>query len=254
MFRKVLIMMAMATSAAVWSGAPFAAAAQAQDPVLKGVERVYQEGKRNGVKIAVFATEDSRRRRVPADHQFQSGDRFELELQTNQRAYVYVVNRTLAGDPGTLRDKGIERIRDDDRRERPRGSAYKLLYPMKNDPRVAEANKPFKLTGFRMDEKPGVEKMFIVVSAKPIDINRYFDVASGDQRKPRPGGDAGRRDDTDDDVLDQLNKDLADWSQNAESALPKGIERDPEGYGVVRDPGKPGVVELTLLHFPARRR
>lgn len=242
MFRKLLILTAVTVAFALPSGARLAAGTQDT-----GVKGVYREAKRNGVKLSIFATDGSKRRRVATDYEFKSGDGFELELETNQRSYVYVVNRTLSGDPGSLGSKGIERIRDDDRRDRPRTPAYKLLYPMKTDPKVAEANKPFKLTGFRMDEKPGVEKMFIVVSAKPLDISRYFDV-NGDQRTGR-----GPRNDSDGDVLDQLNKDLADWSQNAESALPKGIERDPEGYGVVRDTTKPGVVELSLLHFPARR-
>jgi hypothetical protein len=247
MFRKLLILTAVAVAFAVPAGARLAAGTQ-DEASIKGV---YREGKRTGVKVSVFAADAGKRRRVSTDYEFKSGDGFELELETNQKSYIYVVNRTLSGDPGTLNSKGIERIRDEDRRDRPRTTQYKLLYPMKNDPKVADANKPFKLAGFRMDDKPGVEKMFIVVSAKPIDISRYFDV-NGDQRTGGGGRDRGRRDDTDNDVLDQLNKDLADWSQNADSALPKGIERDPEGYGVVRDTGKPGVVQLSLLHFPKR--
>jgi hypothetical protein len=252
MLRNVVLLTAV-TVAFAPSGSGLVAGAQ-DDAAIKGV---FREGKRSGVKVSVFATDGNKRRRVSTDYEFRSGDSFELELETNQRAYVYVLNRTLAGDPSSLGSKGIERIRDDDRRERPPVGPYQLLYPMKNDPRVAESNKPFKLTGFRMDDKPGVEKMFVVVSAKPIDISRYFDV-DGDQRTgnrpPSSGGDRGRREDRDEDVLDQLNKDLADWSANAESVLPKGVERDPEGYGVVRDPAKPGVVELTLLHYGASRR
>ncbi len=250
MFRKLLILAAVVTAFGMPAGARGGAGAQ-EDATVKGV---FREGKRTGVKVSVFATDAGKRRRVSTDYEFRSGDSFELELETNQPSYVYVVNRTLPGDPGTLSSKGIERIRDEDRRERPRTGPYKLLYPMKNDPKVADPNKPFTLAGFKMDDRPGVEKMFILVSAKPIDITRYFDV-NGDQRTGRrPAGGGGNREDTDDDVLDQLNKDLADWSQNAESALPKGIEREPEGYGVVRNPAKPGVVELTLLHFPASRR
>ncbi len=223
-------------------------AAQGDDAALKGV---YREGKRTGVKVSVFRGSGSSRRRVASDFEFKSKDAFELDLETNQKSYVYVLNRTIDGDPNQLSSKGIERVRDDDRRER-QGSRqrYTLLYPKGGDAKTTStANKPFTISGFSMDENPGVEKMLVVVSTKPIDLNKYFDLTNGNQREDRRRADSGRRTDSEDDVLDQLNKDLADWASNAETSLPKGVSRDPEGVGIIRDAAKPAMVELTLRHY-----
>jgi hypothetical protein len=247
--RNATMIVLTACLAGATHGAPVAA--QEEGAELKGV---YREGQRTGVKVVVYRGQGEGRRRVPTDYEFKSGDGFDLELETNQRAYVYVLNRTLVGNPDQLSSKGIDRVRDDDRRDRTgKRARYKLLYPLGNDAKVTSANKKFQISGFKMDNQPGVEKMMVVVSAKPVDLSKYFDV-DGNQRTRRgrasgSEGDSGRHTDSEEDVLDQLNKDLSDWAANAESSLPKGVTRDPEGVGVVRNGDRPGMVELTLRHY-----
>jgi len=214
------------------------------------VKGIYREAQKPGVKYAVYKRNGTDRVRVGADYEFKSDDRFEIELETNKASYVYVLNRTFAGEPGELSRKGIERIRDDDHGGRGSKEKYKLLYPLGKDPKTTSASAPFRLPVMHMDDQPGVEKMFIVVSAKPIKIDNYFDVNGDQRRSPSAGG--GRHVDSEDDVLDQLNKELVSWKDNSEIVQAKGISRDSEGYGVVRDSAKPGMLELTLQHHPKR--
>lgn len=242
------VLVTLAFSALALAGA---VSAQTKDLELKGV---YREAQRTGVKVVIFRVQDANRTRVATDYEFKSGDRFDLELESNQASYVYVLNRTMVGDPNQLSSKGIDRIRDEDRNntQGPRPK-YKLLYPLANDPKATTANKAFQISGFRMDNQAGVEKVLVVYSAKPIDLSRYFDL-NGNQRGSQPPARDGRRTgggraDTDEDVLNQLDKELADWAANAQTALPKGVTRDLEGYGIVRDPNRPGLVDLTLRHF-----
>lgn len=248
---SVVVAAVMVAGQAFIAGGGVAAQGQ-NDATVKGV---YREAQRTGVKVSVFRGTGGSRTRVSPDFEFKSGDAFELELETNRPSYVYVLNRTLSGEPSELSRKGIERIRDEDRRPAQRArDQYKLLYPLGSDPKTTAANQAFRLPVMKMDSQPGVEKMFIVVSEKPIKIADYFDV-SGDQRgrtspPPSAGRDTGgdRHVDAEDDVLNQLNKNLVAWKENSETALPKGVVRDSEGYGVVRDTAKPGMVEVSLQH------
>lgn len=249
LFRNALMVALTASLASAVFGVP--AAAQGDDTQLKGV---YREAKRQGVKVTVFRGEGTSRRKVAHDYEFKSGDAFELDVETNRPAYVYVLNRTIVGNPDELSTKGIERVRDDDRRDRRSNRAqYSLLYPQSGEAKATTANKPLTISDFQMDKVAGVEKLLVVYSAKPIDVSRYFDL-KGKQRTGRPASgndraDGGKHTDTEEDVLDQLNKNLADWGANAESSQPKGVTRDPEGVGVVRDGNRPAMYEVTLRHF-----
>ena len=225
---------------------------------------IYEDGRRVGVKFDVLLERDGRLRRVPTTYAFRSGDRFKFEVETNRSAYVYVLNRTLQGDARRLESRGIEEIRDDDRRDRS-GSRrkYTLLYPGRGRRPMAvrEGSRvqlpPGSDSYFVMDDEPGVERVYVLASERQIDISSYFDLEDGRQRTGRPPRD---RDDEsiEDDVLDQLNARLASWVGNAdvafadEDADSKGI--DVSGYGVVRDEGRPGTVEVSLRHLPRGSR
>jgi hypothetical protein len=251
-----LVALSMFVGGAISATSGVAAQAQAQENVAR-VKGVYRDAQKPGVKVSVFKGSGASRSRVSSDYEFQSGDPFELELETNQAVYVYVLNRTLPGDPSTLKNKGIDRIRDDDQRApAQQRMKYKMLYPRENDPKTTKVNTPFKIPGLSMDDTPGVEKMFIVLSAKPVNLANYFDLTNGNQRGGGGGGGTGggRRVDTADDVLSQLNKDLVLWQGNSDITLGKGVQRDTDNIGVIQDPTKPGMLELTLQHHPRRAR
>ena len=238
-------------------GGPRQAAGQSATP--KGV---FEEGRQVGVKFQVLRERDGELRRVATTYPFRSGDRFKFEVETNRSVFVYVLNRTLTGDAQSLRSKGIEEIRDDDRRDHS-GSRrqYRLLYPGGGSrPAAVPAGRRVQFPPgddryFVMDDQTGIEKIYLLASERRIDLSEYFDLEDGRQRTGR----RPRRDGSiEDDVLDQLNARLVQLKGNAlaafadEDADSKGVE--VSGYGVVRDEGGPGTVEVSLRHLPRRSR
>ena len=211
---------------------------------------------------------DGELRRVSSNARFRSGDRFKFEVETNRSAYVYVLNRTLAGDARDLQSKGIEEIRDEDKRNRS-GSRreYMLLYPRPGErPAAVPANTGVQLPReddrfFRMDNNPGVERLYVLASERRIDISEFFDLERGRQRTGRRSGPGRAGDDgsIDDDVLDQLNARLASWADSAasefadEDAHLKGIE--VSSYGIVKEGNSDAAaIEVSLTHLPGRTR
>lgn len=270
---SLFVVRSVAGFAAAWAagGAPPAAGQPAYDKGIHVEARgIYQEGARLGLKHDVLLERNGRLRRVSSTHRFRSGDRFRVEVESNRAAFIYVLHRTLRGDERSLQSKGIEVIRGEDRRDRS-GSRqrYSLLYPAPGRrPAAVRAGASVQLPSrdgyFVMDDEPGIERVYLVASERPIDVLRYFDPEDGRQRTGRPP--AGGGGSIEDDVLDQLNARLASWVGNAdvamadEDATSKGI--DVTGYGIVREgpgPGGPdgsgvGAVELSLRHLPRRSR
>ena len=256
-------------SAAVWMVAVLMAAGVAGGPRLAagqstGPKGIYEDGEQVGVKFDVLLERDGRLQRVSSNYAFRSGDRFKFEVETNRSAFVYVLNRTLPGDARSLQSKGIEEIRDEDRRDRS-GSRqkYSLLYPRASSrPAAVPAGRRIQLPRendryFVMDDNPGIERVYVLASERRIDVSDYFDEDDGRQRTGRrPGGGRPGGGSIEDDVLDQLNARLAAWVVNAavdfadEDADSKGIE--VSSYGVVRDGENPGSVEVSLKHLPRR--
>ena len=236
-------------------GGPRQAAGQSASP--KGI---FEEGRQVGVKFQVLQEREGRLRRVSTTYPFRSGDRFKFEVETNRLAFVYVLNRTLAGDAESLRSNPFGGIRDDDRRD---GSGsrreYRLLYPRGGErPAAVQAGRRVQLPPggyYVMVEPTGIEKLYVLLSERPIDLSKYFDLDDGRQRTGR----RSRRDGAvEDDVLDQLNARLLKLAGNVvvefadEDAHSKG--GGVVGYGVVRDEDGPGVVEVSLRHLPRRPR
>ena len=233
---------------------------------------VYVDGARVGVKFHVLRERGRDLRRVSTTSSFRSGDRFKLEVETNRSAFVYVLNRTLPGDQDRVGSRGIDVIRDEDRRNRSGDRRkYTLLYPRGGESRPVRGNTRVQLPPgnqfFRMDDEPGIERVYVLASENEIDVSDYFDLDNGRQRTGRPrgrprGGDSS----IEDDVLDQLNAHMAELVGNAltefapEDADSRGIE--VSSYGVVRDDGRSGnerrrpgtAVEVSLRHLPARSR
>ena len=151
------------------------------------------------------------------------------------------MNRTLLGKPEELASRRIPRLREDDKApgNRPRDPST-LLYPLGKDTRVVAPNKPLSLTGFRMDDRPGVEKVFVILSATELGLARYFDHDGKQVTAPSAAGD----------LLNSLNAELVTMFENSDAVASRGITRVPQRVGVLRDGVKPGMVEVTLTHQP----
>ena len=247
----------------------FALAAQSSSDIsLATAKGIFRDGgsssneatARTAIKFDVMLERNGQWTPVSARYEFRSGDKFKFRMQANREGYVYLLNRTFNGDPQQLAAKGIDRVRREDSSRRPDGPTYRLLYPLKSDSNRVAANRWVVLPGednFSMDNRAGVEKLYIIVSSKPLKLSDYFNVESGEIRNGSASsgsGNTSRRNDSDDDVLGQLNKQLAEYAENAQIAIleEKGITRtsDPGSYGVVRDSGKPAQFEVSLRHLP----
>ena len=213
---------------------------------------VYEARDRTGARFNVLLVRDGRERRVSADYDFRSGDRMKFEVETNRPAFVYVLNRTLRGDARRLQSKGIDQIREEDLRARGGNRVqYTLLYPGKGERPIAlPPNRPVRLPQgrgnlFVMDNEPGIEKLYVVLSERPIDIGDHFNLETGRQRSGRAASGRG----TDEDVLDQLNTAMASWSGNGTTAIaPKGIDT-VDSYALAHEAGGPYLIEVDLKHL-----
>ena len=198
--------------------APLAFAEEAN----RGVRLRQQPG---NVTYDVELIRGTQRAIVPVTYEFKTGDRFALRVKVAAPSYVYVLNRTFVGSPDELKNnRQIKLVPDkaapaDGGGDAPKGSAYSLVYPAKGANRLLRPGvvniipAPGQL--MEMDENPGVEKLLVIVSPKPMDISRYFDPASGHVRTAPAAPAAGRKD-SPGDVLGKLNSELASMAGNAE--------------------------------------
>ena len=238
----------------------------------KGIFLSDSDDRKTAVKFNVLLKRDGRERLVDSNHRFRDDDQMRFQFELNRDSYVYVVHRTFDGDPGSDRvrryagPKGIEVVRDENRRsDRPsdrdrsrsgRGEeSYQLLFPGEKTgrtnfvkARTRHTVPTDRNTYFMMDDNPGIEKLYLVVAQKQLDIGDHFNLRDGRLRRSESGGD-GRRDDSDGDVLNQLTAKLAEYGGNAALSFPKGIRvEEADGYGVGVDRGKPLMVEVDLAH------
>ncbi len=252
------------------SGVSVATAQQDADVSHKGIFLSDEEDRKTAVEFNVLLNRDGRQRIVESNHRFQDDDRMRFQFKLNRDSYVYVLHRTIDGDPRSDRvrryagPKGIEVVRDENRRrgspgdrdrERSAGEdgSYQLLFPNKT---VGMDNRLRAHTVhtvpvdrnlfFTMDDNPGIEKLYLVVSDKQLDIGEHFDIEDGRSRR-RSGSGSGRRDDSARDVLGQLTAKLAAYGGNSSvDFATKGIS--VESYGVVLERDKPMMIEVDLAH------
>ncbi len=220
---------------------PFAA----QQP--KGARGIYIEGARPAMRFYVALDRDGHTSNVSAGYAFHSGDRMKFQFDVNKDCYLYVLHRTLDGDTAKIEryagTRGIEVIREDDRRDR-KTDSWELLFPNSHSGRdnLIKANAVSSIPSapgqfFRMDENPGMEKLTVVAAPRPIGIEAYFDIASG---KLREG--------SGDDVRNRLTRLLMDYSGNSiVDSSTRGIEI-VDGYAGSKDSSKPMVVVVDLRH------
>jgi hypothetical protein len=231
----------------------FTVSALAQEDVrAKGIFVDNGDSRQTAMKFNVLLDRAGRQTSVPSTHRFVNGDRMKFQFELNREAYVYVLHRTVNGEPDNLRKyagpMGIDIIRDDDRRQ-PDQAKYQVLFPARS---TGQANRlasrrvysvPTGEVFFNMDDNPGIEKLFVVVSDSPLDISRWpgvvGEVGAAQNNNRRPN-----RDDSDDDATSRLKR----YAANSEMSVSKGMGV-VNGYGIGIDRAKPMVFQVDLNHY-----
>jgi hypothetical protein len=230
----------------------------AEEPSLTTAKGIYMDSGQTGkpgIKFNVMLVRDGEKSQVPSTYRFRDGDQLVFQMETNRESYVYVLNRTIFGNPANLAEyaaKGIK-IEQPADAEKPKMSRYRLLFPTPDSGREnrLKANKrvtvPTGKIPFQMDSEPGIEKLYVVVSQDPIDLSKHFDMESGAARRG-----SSRDDKPTNDTDEDINARLKGWSDNAKVAFAeeKGIGMgNSQSYGIVVDHAKPMVVEVSLKHY-----
>lgn len=230
----------------------------------KGIYLDTGEKPKPAIRFTVLLNRDGQERTVPATTTFRDGDKWKFQFELNKNSYIYILHRTVDGQnvDRYAGAKGIEVIRDEDRKAKRRES-YELLYPNQKsgENNLVRAHKVKTIpenSVFRMDENPGMEKLLVVVSQKPLDLTKYFDVTSG-KLLGGEDADAGHttpHNDTDDDVLGQLTRSLLDYSGNAAvdpaAHSSKGIDI-VDDYAAAKSGEKPMMIPVDMKHVKAPR-
>lgn len=205
------------------------------------------------LKLRIELSENGRFVPVPNTYRFRSGDRFRFFFELSQSSHVYVVNRSIEGNPEALRDilgtRGINLVNQAAGAAAAR-PAFHVLWPSAgaDTPLLARQTQsiPGQTQFFEFDANPGIEKISVLVSPYPIDLAKYF---TGLPSTGHPGV-AGRRNDTNADVLSEL-EDLRSLDGN--TATDPGASRgicvgDCSQYSAPKVSGRPFIVTVDLLH------
>jgi len=177
-----------------------------------------------GVHYTVELVRDGVHQAVSPNFPFKTGDRVSLKVRSDFDAYVYVLNRTMTGDPEALATRSMALVAEDDVHNRPSECPYDLVYPvageqLKLKAGVAQSVPPRGQT-MQMNDPPGVEKLLLIVSPHPEnDIMAMFASKNGCLNRPAgtaPAAGGGTKTDSDTDVLNRFNKRVLDMEQNVE--------------------------------------
>jgi hypothetical protein len=215
---------------------------------------------RPAVKFSVQLDRDGERRVVAADYMFRSDDRMKFQFELNRRSYIYVLLHSVSAEGAEAEryagTRGIEVIREQDRKAKGADS-YQLLFPTAesgmNNLVAAHTVKSMptaETAFFRMDRKPGMEKLFVVVSATPLDFSPYFDTRSGKLKASAAA--QGARSLADDEMLGRLTRMLMDLSGNAIVSSAKGILID--SYAAASVAEKPMLIPVDLRHVAVKKQ
>jgi hypothetical protein len=210
---------------------------------------------RPAVKLRIEMNQNGQSMPVSATHPFHTGDRFRFVFELSQSSHVYVVNRSIAGNPEGLREllgtRGINVVNQTGAGGQAGAPKFQVLWPPAGSDAPLPARQTQSIPGatqfFEFDANPGIEKISVLVSPYPIDIAKYF---NGVASRPRTSPAAGRHDDTNSDVLSQL-EDLRSIDSNTttDPGASRGIcVGDCSQYSAPLHPGEPFIVTVDLLH------
>lgn len=218
-----------------------------------------------GVHYTVELVRDGNRQPVSLNFPFKTGDRVSLVVRSDFDAYIYVLNRTLSGDPEAMATRSMSLIADVDAHDPPKDCPYDLVFPAAGQQYRLKAgvsqNVPPRGQTMLMNDPPGVEKLLLIVSpsAEADVMANYARIHGCVQRTAGNGGSGGNvggggnpgggnarggsasggtgdagaanggggaASDTDNDVLNRFNRRVLEMEQNVEE----------KGFDVVEHP------------------
>lgn len=218
----------------------------------------------SAIKFSVLLERDGVKKVVPSSYAFRSGDKMKFQFELNNDRYIYILLRSVSANPAMLEKysgkRGIDVIREEDQRATAVSTTttttttttatttttggYQLLYPTQQSgtankvaARTTKTVPGGDATWFRMDKKPGIEKLLVVVSDKPLDFSPFFDTLTGKLRANST-------------VAVQLSQRLVDYSGNSHLSSSRGIE--VESYASATVAAKPMLVPVDLRHGAAQ--
>jgi hypothetical protein len=182
-----------------------------------------QTNPKPGVHYTVLLVRDGVPQPVSVAFPFQTGDKISLAVRVDFDSYVYVLNRTMTGDPETEASRSLELVAEADRRAKPGVCPYAMVFPQPGEQYRLKAGVtqmvPPPGHTMMMKDPAGAEKLLVIVSPRPEpDIAAMFSSGSGCGNNPGavpPGGES--KADSDDDVLTKLNKRLLEMVGNSEA-------------------------------------
>lgn len=206
------------------------------------------------IRFSVLLERDGVQKVVPSNFAFKSGDKMKFRFELNHDRYIYILLHSVAAEPSRLDSysgtRGIEVIRDEERRA-PTAGSFQMLYPTlesgANNRAAAHTVHTVPSAGpawFRMDRHPGMEKLFVVVSATPVDFSPYFDLRSGKLKVAMTSGRGVQPSDSD--LIARLGGGLVEYSGNSRVAETRGIEI--ETYAAAQNVSRPMLVPVDLRH------
>ena len=120
-----------------------------------------------GLRYSILKVNGAESTEVPPSTQFKSGDRIQLKIQTNSDGFLYIVSQGSSG-------------------------AWDVRFPSKSKNAGSNQMKAGEeySSMFRFDSKPGVEKLFVVLSRRPEqDLDKFIYELKGTDTAapPSPG-------------------------------------------------------------------
>lgn len=210
---------------------------------------------------------------VPNNYEFRSGDKFAVQVRLNEGSgYLYVLNRTITGQPDRIRATASRGIRlasngkptevsaeEEEtmlRNESASASEYRLVYPASHRKVTREWITVPAGDLFEMDANPGLEQLLVIISPRQLtDFTNVLNSSAKASTKPERMK-----------AQQAVRGELAQMAANSETVEPpldsRSILIDNLPRQKNQDPGtsKPGVaapiqatrpylIELTLVHL-----
>jgi len=211
-------------------------------------------GTHPAVRFRIELDHNGRGEPVASNHVFRSGDRFRFLFELNSSCYVYIVNRSVQGDPAAMGaltgTRGINVVNQAPRGNAPVASGLQLLWPQPGGAARVPGSQAHTIPGpsqfFEFDANPGMEKIALLISPYAVDPGIYFPALG---RRARPST-PGPRLDTNEEVLAQLD-DLgsADSNTTTDPGVSRGIcVGDCSQYSAPKNPARPFILTVDLMH------
>jgi hypothetical protein len=220
-----------------------AIAAFAEDP--KGIFVASGSDNKPAVKYSMKLNRGGEMQPVLPSQHFKSGDKFQFVFETNQPLYVYFLLRSIDGNPDSMDQvagsKGITVVR-----EEKKPSNYQLIWPVNGKSTRLAAHQAQTVPGkgkfFQFDDQQGLEKVVMLFSPQPLDMNVLFPRTSGSSGRSAPTGEALAKTKTQIEAMDANTTS----SDTADRGICVG---ECETYSTPKNPTDPFLVVVDLKHY-----